>query len=65
VLLQLDAAERGFCQFRLEFFRRVGVDPVSGLAAERGFLRGVIEILGEVLSSISAVVPAFAGTTTE
>src|SRR5204862_1139134 len=46
VLLQLDAAERRLRELRLELLWRVGVDPLAGLCAERGLLRGVIEIHG-------------------
>ena len=45
-VLQLDAAERRLRQFGLIFPGRVGVDPLPRLRAERGFLRGVIEIHG-------------------
>ena len=42
--LELGAAERGFAQFLLILLRRVGRDPGFGLGAERGFLRGVVEV---------------------
>src|SRR6266568_3848780 len=45
-ILELDAAERGFGELRLILRRRIGVDPVAGLGAERGFLRRVVEIHG-------------------
>src|SRR6267378_4858266 len=48
-LLQPDPAERGFGKLRLEFLRCVGADPLAGLGAERGFLRGIIEIHGGFL----------------
>ena len=35
-----------FAQFVLILLRRVGVDPGPGLGAERGFLRGVVEVHG-------------------
>src|SRR6202041_4035720 len=54
-LLQLDAAERGFGKLRLELFRRVGADPLAGLGAERGFLRGVVEIHGGPLFFLNLV----------
>src|SRR5580693_882792 len=41
---QPDTAERGTGKLRLILLRRVGLDPLAGLAAKRGFLRGVIEI---------------------
>src|SRR5436305_4461587 len=44
VVLQADAAERGFRKLRLELFRRVGLDPFARGSAEFGFLRRVVEI---------------------
>ena len=42
--LERGSAERGFAKLFLVLFRRVGRDPRLGLSAERGFLRGVIEV---------------------
>src|SRR5438045_8116244 len=39
-----DAAERGLRQLGLILLRRIGLDPLPRLGAERGFRRGVVEI---------------------
>src|SRR3954452_2332358 len=43
-LSEPDAAERGLRQLGLILLWRIGLDPLAGLGAERGFLRGVVEI---------------------
>src|SRR5579863_799672 len=45
-VLELGAAERGFLELLLILLRCVGSDPGLCLGAERGFLRGVVEIHG-------------------
>ena len=60
-VLERGTAERGFAKLFLVLLRRVGRYPRLGLGAERGFLRGVIEV-HERRPSNSAVVPANAGT---
>ena len=46
------AAERGFAQLVLILLRRIGRDPGFRLAAERGFLRGVVEVHRFILSCV-------------
>src|SRR5581483_1075046 len=50
--LELDAAERGLAQFVLILLRRIRRDPGFRLGAERGFLRGVVEVHRFFLSVI-------------
>src|SRR5262249_30565205 len=52
VMLQADAAERRFRELRLQFPRRIGLDPFARDVAEFGFLRGVIEIHRYILSAV-------------
>src|SRR5204862_4277577 len=53
-LLEPDAAERGFGKLRLILLRRVGGDPFAGGGAKLGFLRGVVEVHGGLLSRLCA-----------
>jgi len=51
LIAQLDAPERRLRELGLQLLRRVGVDPLAALAAEGGFLRGIIEVHGDLVLS--------------